>query len=440
MPFFMADDQLPVNPKTRKLVARTLAKDLRGLAALGLWTLAGTSAQATLTDGLMSLADLVSVAYDVPSIDELAGLLVDAGFWHGPGHTCEICPTVPAGHWVFHDWFQMKYDPGEIVKLNRRKRAELAKPEIVHAVWARDAVPGTHKKGAEHAACRYCGKVVKRKDTRSPEPDRGTIDHVDPMRAQGVRNLVVACKGCNGSKGKRTPAQAGMTLRQAPSAHELDPLTPAESTSAAGTSVSPDVAPAVAVSTAVSPVVGPAAETTVSPEPAPAAEADLRSNSSRIVDAPELTVPDQAERPPTRPETDQVETGWSSSHEKSPRARITRGAGSGEGLLPGSVQRQGEGSSPPDSTPARRRKRRRGKGNRKTAPPAPTPAPEPSPSPAPSWDAGDVEVVPEVDRFGSPWHGWRGPASPLGDEHRCSVHGLPEPCRKCNDEMKEAVG
>ncbi|MFI6428484.1 HNH endonuclease [Promicromonospora sp. NPDC050880] len=421
----MVDDQLPVNAKTRKLTAPVLAGDLRGAAAGYLWTLAGASTQASLTDGLLSLMDLATIMPHVTLVQELAGLLVDAGFWHAPGHACEVCAPVPDGHWRFHDWFQMKYDPAEIQKLNRRKRAELAKPEIVHAVWARDALPGQWKKGAEHAACRYCGKTVKRKDTRSPEPDRGTIDHVDPMKASGVRNLVVACKGCNGSKGKRTPVQAGMTLRPAPRATELDPLTPTEATSAAETPVSPDFAPPAAVSTAVSPVAGSAAETPVSPEP-PAAET-----------APSPHELDPAQRPPTRPETDQVETGRSSSPQKSLRARVARGNGSGDGSSPGLVQGQGEGSPP--ASPSGRRKRRRGKGGRKTTSPAPNPSAAPPPSPAPTWDAGDVEVVPQVDRFGSPWHGWRGPASPLGDEHLCSVHGLPEPCRKCNDEMTEAL-
>jgi 5-methylcytosine-specific restriction endonuclease McrA len=59
--------------------------------------------------------------------------------------------------------------------------------------------------------CQYCGK----KSTMSEL----TYDHVVP-RAQGGKttwtNIVAACMDCNARKGNRTPAQAGMRLRQQP--------------------------------------------------------------------------------------------------------------------------------------------------------------------------------------------------------------------------------
>lgn len=65
------------------------------------------------------------------------------------------------------------------------------------AVYARDG-----------RACRYCGAAADL-----------TIDHVVP-RIQGggddLGNLVVACRACNYRKSRRTPEQAGMTLRPAP--------------------------------------------------------------------------------------------------------------------------------------------------------------------------------------------------------------------------------
>ena len=55
--------------------------------------------------------------------------------------------------------------------------------------------------------CGYCGGYA------------GTIDHVLP-RSRGGRNTwtntVAACEGCNGRKGDRTPAEAGMVLRVEP--------------------------------------------------------------------------------------------------------------------------------------------------------------------------------------------------------------------------------
>lgn len=47
-----------------------------------------------------------------------------------------------------------------------------------------------------------------------------TIDHVLPRSKGGDdswENLITACRGCNSSKGDRTPAEAGMTLIRPPS-------------------------------------------------------------------------------------------------------------------------------------------------------------------------------------------------------------------------------
>ncbi len=57
--------------------------------------------------------------------------------------------------------------------------------------------------------CRYCGKleIVL------------TLDHIIPYIQGGestLENLVVSCKSCNSKKNGRTPAQAGMTLREVP--------------------------------------------------------------------------------------------------------------------------------------------------------------------------------------------------------------------------------
>lgn len=429
MPFFQVDDQLPVNPKTRKLVARTLAKDPTGLAALGLWTLAGSSSQASLTDGVVSLADLVSVALSVPVIEELADLLVAAGFWHGSGHGCEACDPVPDGSWRFHGWWDMRYGSREKVKTTRAKRQELQRPEVVNAVWARDCLNPAQP---NLAACRYCGKHVNRKNTRCADADRATVDHVDPNQAKGVRNLVVACKGCNSRKLNKTPAQAEMTLRRAPRADVEDPLSPTAATPAAGTAtVSPGAAAADAGSARVSPGAVDAGTATASPTNAP--DAGTPAPPSAAVEQSDQTSPVPTSGP------DQAETSWYSRSERTPRARDVRGAGSGSGVGVGSGEGLTPGSSSGDGQGSRRRKRRRGRGGGSRAqarPPVPGSPSSTDRTSEPSWDAGPSEVI-EPARFGSPWHGWRGPRSPLGDENRCPAHGLPEPCRRCDDELSE---
>ena len=200
MPFFQVDDQLHLHEKPTSLVE---SHGVMGIAAIGLWTMAGSQAQAKLTDGLVSSADLVRLVLDKRLATKLAALLVDAGLWHGADHGCENCPPVAKDHFLFHDWFEIGYSPGVKVKLTRARRKEIRNPEVIEAVWARDG-----------SQCRYCGRSVKRGDHKSP--NRPTLDHVIPSRAMGPTNVVIACLPCNQKKGQRTPEQAGMTLLDPP--------------------------------------------------------------------------------------------------------------------------------------------------------------------------------------------------------------------------------
>ncbi len=75
-----------------------------------------------------------------------------------------------------------------------------------HGVLARDG----HR-------CAYCGGWA------------GTIDHILP-RSRGGRNewlnTVAACGDCNQRKGDRSPAEAGMRLRAAPTTPTWSPVRP----------------------------------------------------------------------------------------------------------------------------------------------------------------------------------------------------------------------
>ena len=55
--------------------------------------------------------------------------------------------------------------------------------------------------------CAYCGDLAR------------TVDHVLPVSRGGPStwlNVVAACTACNGRKGNRTPAEAGLCLRVQP--------------------------------------------------------------------------------------------------------------------------------------------------------------------------------------------------------------------------------
>ncbi len=59
--------------------------------------------------------------------------------------------------------------------------------------------------------CQYCGKRPNVRDLN--------VDHVMPRSRGGAdswENLVISCRGCNLRKGRRTPAEAGMTLLSVP--------------------------------------------------------------------------------------------------------------------------------------------------------------------------------------------------------------------------------
>ncbi|WP_294978438.1 hypothetical protein [uncultured Microbacterium sp.] len=79
MPWFRVDDQLHAHPKPNRA----------GLAAMGLWTLAGSHCMSYLTDGVVERWWVESKPRGV----KLAARLVAAGLWH----------EHPDG-WVFHDW------------------------------------------------------------------------------------------------------------------------------------------------------------------------------------------------------------------------------------------------------------------------------------------------------------------------------------------------
>lgn len=214
MPYFMIDDQMPVNRKAQQLARTALRNDLEGPAALGMWMMAGGLSQAALSDGVVSVEDLVSIMLNYDVALKLADHLVAAGLWHAESHECERCPAVEPGQYLFHDWFALGYARGDTVKVKRDKSKELKSAELIAAVWARDCTddPNNPTRGR----CRYCARELHRSDRKSDY--RPTMDHVDPRKAVGAVNVVLACWDCNRRKAAKTPEQAGMTLLPAPRA------------------------------------------------------------------------------------------------------------------------------------------------------------------------------------------------------------------------------
>lgn len=388
--FFQIDDQFHVNPKAKALARKALKNDVRGLAALGLWTVTGSMCQAALTDGVATVEDLVSITLNPTVAVELADHLVSAGLWHEPGHNCERCPAVATDTYIYHDWFSLGYDTAAQVKTTRGKRKELKDPAIIAAVWARDCIDDPANPAV--GLCRYCQTEVRRQDRKSDR--RPEMDHVTPNLYCGPRNIVLACLQCNRKKGARTPEQAGMTLHPAPRSQAL----------ADGAQ---DVSPALA-----------AAETSQ----APAEPAERKQERIRPAD-----------------QTDQANESTVISDEKgiSAGARTgTRPGRAGEGRVPEGLSNGSLGVTPADQASTSSRRRRRGKGRNKNTPAADRQQPQQDQninSLAPKHDAGEAPAVEAPGRFGSPWHGWTGKPSTV-DETTCYDHNEEQPCWKCSEE------
>ncbi|WP_115790027.1 HNH endonuclease [Arthrobacter silvisoli] len=386
--FFQVDDQFHVNQKAKELARKALMNDVRGLAAVGLWTIAGSMCQAALTDGVTTVEDLVSITLNHAVAVELAGLLVSAGLWHAEGHACDRCPKVATGTYLFHDWFALGYDKGEQVKTKRAKAKELKDPNLIAAVWARDCTDDPANPAV--GLCRYCQTEVRRQDRKSEI--RPEMDHVDPRKACGVRNVVLACNKCNRTKATRTPEQAGMTLHPAPRSQE--PAQDAE-----------NISPALAAAEAPQAPARPAQPNVVQIRPAD--QADIRPGSALISE--EKAIPVGA-RAGTRP------------------------GGAGQGGVPEGL-RDGVTQTEHAPRPSRRRGKRRGRG--KNAPAAPgqqaTQAGQHQNTLRSQHDAGEAPAVSAPGRFGSPWHGWIGKPSEV-TETTCYDHNEEQPCWKCSEE------
>lgn len=379
--FFQIDDQFHINQKAKTLARKALMNDLRGLAGLGLWSMAGSMCQAALTDGVTTVEDLVSITLNHGVAVELADLLVSAGLWHAPGHSCERCPKVAAGTYLYHDWFALNYDTAAQVKTTRGKRKELKDPVIIAAVWARDCIDDPANPAV--GLCRYCQKEVRRQDRKSEI--RPEMDHVVPNLYCGPRNIVLACLACNRKKGARTPEQAGMTLHPAPRSLE-----------------------SVEASDNVSPAPAAADTTQAAGGPAEARQEPIRQGIK----------------------SDPVQESTLISDEKAipVGARTgTRPGGAGQGRVTDGL-RDGVTPAEPATQPSRRRRRGRGK----TKPAA---APGQQPAAPTTNDAGEAPTVNAPGRFGSPWHGWSGKPSTV-TETTCTEHNQEQPCRYCQEESK----
>ena len=125
--------------------------------------------------------------------------------------------------YTWADWSALRPDEGE--RFIQAVRLRLRVPEVI-VLAEYDRLPTAAVSFSrrnvfkrDHWACQYCGC--------QPGTEELTIDHVVP-RSQGGQttweNCVLACVACNAHKANRTPDQAGMKLRRAPTRPSWKPL------------------------------------------------------------------------------------------------------------------------------------------------------------------------------------------------------------------------
>jgi 5-methylcytosine-specific restriction endonuclease McrA len=110
------------------------------------------------------------------------------------------------GGFKVHDYLQWNDSKAQILasrQVSKTRRQLYGDVELLAAIRERDG-----------SACRYCGRDVNWRDRRGP--GGATYDHVDPAAGNTLENVVVACRGCNSSKGPRTLQECGMVLGPAP--------------------------------------------------------------------------------------------------------------------------------------------------------------------------------------------------------------------------------
>lgn len=190
--WFKVDDKMHDHPKVQRIL-ETYGDE--GLAAMGLWALAGSWCGDQMSDGFISGFVLRRWHTDWQRI---AAMLVDARLW-------ELADVDERTQHSFHDWTDYN-DTKEKILADR-----LA--EKMRVALMRDTKLVTAIKKRDQDRCRYCGCQVRWGNQRGPSG--ATYDHVKPIIAGGkntVENVVIACRGCNSRKRHLTLKEAGMRL------------------------------------------------------------------------------------------------------------------------------------------------------------------------------------------------------------------------------------
>lgn len=168
MPWLKLDDTLAGHPKVDTLLDQD---ELRGLAAIGLWTLGLSLAGRHLTDGHLTRRAVLSIAPEVA--EGLAADLIAARLWE------------PAERgWQIHDYLPVQ-DSREVVLARRDKDARRKARERKEAEGARAAKAGRRESAAAARGVR--GDVPEDVQSDNDSPSRRTSTGTSKRTRRDVR-------------------------------------------------------------------------------------------------------------------------------------------------------------------------------------------------------------------------------------------------------------
>jgi 5-methylcytosine-specific restriction endonuclease McrA len=200
----VTDTRLPDRWLSDRRIQRLTDAGFRSFVTALMWSVANR------TEGVIEEGDLTLMGFSgfrAGAEDEF----VQAGLW------IEIEPRDGERRWQIEPFTATQTSRDQLQVLDRaraagRQRQVLYRdPALRRSIRARDC-----------DMCRYCGQKVDWNDRRSNAG--GTYDHVIPDGGSTYENCVVACRGCNSRKGRRTPQQACMPLLPPPDLNQdLEP-------------------------------------------------------------------------------------------------------------------------------------------------------------------------------------------------------------------------
>jgi hypothetical protein len=175
MPWAKFDDRYPWHRKVRPLSDAAFRLDVSAIC----WC------AENLTDGVI-LPEHLPLVSDVKRPAKAAAELVRQQRWHDDAAGCGVCPDVPAGGWVIHDY--LDYNPTrEKVEEDREKRRKAGALGGVASGQSRQAKPKQSASGLPSKTEAPVASSPTNPRTRTPSPTTTTsvqgVSHVS--RADG---------------------------------------------------------------------------------------------------------------------------------------------------------------------------------------------------------------------------------------------------------------